>query len=148
MISNCRNKAAMPPAPRCLALGVCGPKSRIPAWRGAGFALLAIAMAGHAFAGSVTLSVPITIQAPLNIVVTPPAPSIVCNALAGTVVAGLSATGGDGNTSTYSATGGDTADFGVSGSNIVVGANGIAAANCPAVGQTNVENLTVKADQP
>jgi len=107
-----------------------------------------VLVAAPAFAGSVTLDVPITIQSPPKIALNPPVPSVVCTAPAATVVAGLSLTGGDGNPATYTATGGDTADFSVSGSNLVVGANGIAAANCPPPGQTNVENISIKADQP
>jgi hypothetical protein len=98
---------------------------------------------GPAFAGTATGTLPITIQAPLQIVFTPAAPTIACNSPAGTVVAAMTTTGGDGNASTFSASGGDTSDFAVSGSNVVVGPNGIAAANC-----SKTDNLTITATQP
>jgi hypothetical protein len=109
---------------------------------------LVVAAAPHAHAGSVTGSVTITIQQLLKLVFTPAAPTVLCNAPAGTVVAALSTTGGDGNAVTYTATGGDTADFAVNGTNVVVGPNGIAAANCPPAGQTTTENVTIQATQP
>jgi hypothetical protein len=96
-----------------------------------------------AWAGSVTGTLPITIQAPLAVVFTPAEGMIACNAPAGAVVSAISVTGGDGNPATFTASGGDTSDFAVSGSNVVVGANGIAAAHC---GQTL--NVTVGASQP
>jgi hypothetical protein len=92
---------------------------------------------------SATLS--ITIQfAPLVIAFSPASPTEACNTAAGTVVAAVSTTGGDGNAVTLSLTGGDTTDFALSGSNIVVGPNGIAAANC----DNKVHILTVQAVQP
>jgi len=109
---------------------------------------LVVAAAPHAHAGSVTGSVTITIQQPLKLVFTPAAPTVPCNAPAGTVLSALSTTGGDGNAVAYTATGGDTADFTVNGTNVVVGPNGIAAANCPPAGQTTTENLTITATQP
>ena len=113
-------------------------------------AVVAAVLAGSpAFAGSVTIDIPITIQAPAKIVVTPPAPIVACNAASGSLVAGMSLTGGDGNPATFTAVGGDTTDFAVAGSNLVVGQSGIAAANCPQPGQpNNVEIITIKAEQP
>ena len=70
-------------------------------------------------------------------------PTIACNAAAGSVVSAMSVTGGDGNPATFSATGGDTSDFAVNGVDVVVGTNGIAAANC---GKTMT--LTITANQP
>jgi hypothetical protein len=105
--------------------------------------LLVGLLASPAFAGTATGSLEVTIQAPFAEVCTPGAPTIACNAPAGTVVAAITTTGGDGNTATFTATGGDTTDFAVSGSNVVVGPNGIAAADC---GKTN--NLTITATQP
>jgi hypothetical protein len=114
--------------------------------------LLAVAvalLAGPAVAASVTLDIPITIQAPPKIVLTPPNPTVLCTAAPATVVSGLGLTGGDGNPATYTAIGGDTTDFGVSGTNLVVGPSGIAAANCPQPGQpNNVEIITIQANQP
>jgi hypothetical protein len=69
-------------------------------------------------------------------------PQIACNAPAGTLVMALQTSGGDGNPITY-AIAGDTTDFALSGSNVVVGNNGIAPANC---GKPNA--VTVTATQP
>jgi len=96
-----------------------------------------------AWAGSTTGTVQITIQSPLKVAANPASPTIFCNAAAGTVVTALSTTGGDGNPVTYQATAGDTTDFTMSGANLVVGANGIAAANC-----STTQNVTVTATQP
>ena len=111
-------------------------------------AALLVAAVSTAHAGSASATLSITIQAPFKITVIPANPSIACNAAPGTPVAALSMTGGDGNPVTYAAGGGDTSDFAVSGSNVVVGPNGIAAANCPAIGQTSTQTLTVTATQP
>jgi hypothetical protein len=105
--------------------------------------LLSGLAASPALAGSVTGTVTITIQAPLKVVFSPLVPTVLCTAAAGTVVATLSTTGGDGSAASFTASGGDTADFAVSGANVVVGPNGIAAASCGAT-----ENLTVAATQP
>ena len=94
-------------------------------------------------ASSVTGTVTITLQAPLKVVFAPTAPTVACTAAPGTVVATLSTTGGDGSPASFTATGGDTDDFAVSGSNVVVGPNGVAAASCGAT-----ENLSVAATQP
>jgi hypothetical protein len=79
---------------------------------------------------------------PLALMLNPSTASEACAVPAGTVVSTLSTTGGDGNAVTYSLTGGDTTDFAVSGSNIVVGSSGIAAADC---GKT--ETVAVSASQ-
>jgi hypothetical protein len=92
--------------------------------------LLVGLLASPAFAGSVSNTLSITIQPPLQIVFTPAKPSIACDSAPGTVVSALSVTGGDGNAVTYTASAGDTGDFAVSGVNVVVGAKGIAAATC------------------
>src|SRR5215831_7794321 len=97
-------------------------------------ALLAIATA-PAFAGSATATLQITILPALNTSITPANPSVVCNAPPGTLVGVLSTTGGNGNPATYNLSGGDMADFAIASANLVVGPNGIAAANCPAAGQ-------------
>jgi hypothetical protein len=102
-----------------------------------------------AFAASVTFDIPITIQAPPQIVFTPPKPIVKCDVPPATVVSAMSLTGGDGNPATYTAVGGDTTDFAVAGSNVVIGASGIAAANCPQPGQPdNIEIITIQASQP
>jgi len=50
----------------------------------------------------------------------------------------LSVTGGDGNPITWSISG-DTTDFALSGNNVVVGPNGVAAADC---GKVNIVVVT------
>jgi len=105
--------------------------------------LLLLAADAPAQAGSATTTLQITIQSPLAIAFSPTNPTIACNAAAGSVVSAMSVTGGDGNPATFSATGGDTSDFAVNGVDVVVGTNGIAAANC---GKTMT--LTITANQP
>jgi hypothetical protein len=104
---------------------------------------LALALASPAHAGTATGTLPIAIQSPLQIVFTPANPQIPCNAPTGTKVAAISTTGGTGNPVTFTASAGDTSDFAVSGTNVVVGPNAIAAANC---GST--QNIQVTASQP
>jgi hypothetical protein len=89
----------------------------------------------------------ITITAPLNITFSPPNPSVACQAPPGTVVTTLVPTGGD-NTPITWALAGDTTDFAISGTNLVVGANGIAGSTCPvAPATTSTVNETVTATQ-
>jgi len=112
---------------------------------------LAVALLAErqAFAGSVTFDIPITIQAAAKIVFSPPNPMVACDAPPAWIVSSMSLTGGDGNPATYKAIGGDTTDFGVDGSNVVVAPSGIAPANCPQPGQpNNVETITIQANQP
>ena len=100
-----------------------------------------MAIASPAFAGSATATLSITVQAPLTVVLTPPSPTEACGAGPGSVVSALSVTGGDGNPVTWSIAG-DTTDFALTGSNIVVGPNGIALADCG-----KVDNVVVTATQ-
>jgi len=86
----------------------------------------------------VTPTLFVTIQVPLAIVLTPSAPTEACDAAPGTVVSALSVTGGDGNPITWSISG-DTTDFALSGNNVVVGPNGVAAADC---GKVNIVVVT------
>jgi hypothetical protein len=97
----------------------------------AGALTLVACCAGNANAASVSQTLSIVIQSSLVMTFTPAAPTIPCNAAAGTVVASFVLSGGDGNTVPTSPTlAGDTTDFAISGTNIVVGPSGIAAANC------------------
>ncbi len=88
-----------------------------------------IPMASPALAGSATATLSITVQAPLAIVVTPPSATEACGTAPGTVVTALSITGGNGNPVTWSISG-DTTDFALSGSTVVVGPSGIALTDC------------------
>lgn len=113
-----------------------------------------VALVGSAHAGSgvgtVTIKISPPPPPPLVVVFTPANPSLTCNAPAGAVVSALSVTGGDGNPVTYTATGGDTTDFAVSGANVVVGPNGITStgSSCAtiAAGGTT-DTVTVTASQ-
>jgi hypothetical protein len=103
----------------------------------------------HALAASVsgTLTIVVAPQV-LAMMINPSTVNEACEVAAGTVVSALSTVGGDGNPVTFSlapapgAPGGAAADFVVAGSNVVVGPNGIAAADCNAT-----EAYTVGASQ-
>ena len=110
-------------------------------WAFASLVLLVIGQS--AWAGSVTSTFQITIQTPFALSANPQNPTVACNAAPGTAISALSTTGGDGNPVAYTATAGDTSDFTTSGSNVVVGPNGINPNNC---GKTN--SLTITATQP
>jgi len=105
-------------------------------------ALLSAAVGTSAHAASVSGTLSITIQSPLAVVFTPSNPTIACAAMAGTVVSAVSTTGGDGNAVTL-AISGDTTDFALSGSNVVVATGGITSPDCG-----KLENVTVTATQP
>ncbi len=103
-----------------------------------------------ALAASTTSSVNITITSPaavpLAIAFTPAAPSKDCTTSpAGTLVATLSTTGGNGAAVTWSALTGDTADFALSGNTIIVGPSGLTCPVLPAVSKT--VNVGVTASQ-
>jgi hypothetical protein len=69
--------------------------------------------------------------------------SVPCDAPPGTVVARLLATGGDGKPISYTMTGGDTQDFRIRGSVIVVGFAGLEPAHCG-----SNRSITITATQP
>lgn len=104
--------------------------------------VLLASTAAHA-ASTTTGTLSVVIQAPLAIVFSPASPTIPCGTPAGTVVASMTVTGGDGNPVSYTLTGGDTADFAVSGANIVVASAGIASGACTG----KPTSLTVTATQ-
>ena len=93
-------------------------------------------------AGNVSGTLSIKIQPALAISFAPTSPTVDCTAAPGTVVAAISTSGGNGNAATPAITGGNSTDFAISGSNIVVAANGIASANC---GKT--QSVTITATQ-
>lgn len=83
-------------------------------------------------AGSVSGTISITMAPPASVlVISPSIASLACEVTAGTMISALSTTGGDGNRVTFWLAG-DTTDFVLSGADVVVGPNGIAAANCNA----------------
>lgn len=94
-----------------------------------------------AFAGSATSSVAATKGAALHIIVT--GIYVDCSWSAGQKVLTLGVTGGDGNPITYTLGGTPTGDLAISGNTLVVGSNGVTAANC-----NTVESLTINAAQP
>lgn len=106
-----------------------------------GFAVIASAQAATV---SGTLTVVIAPPA-LAMIINPSNASEACEVPAGTVVSQLSISGGDGNPVTFALTpvNNGATDFVISGSDVVVGVNGIAAADC---GET--EAFTITASQP
>lgn len=84
----------------------------------------------------------LTVDSDLTIVFTPLNPIVACTAAAGTLVSAVSVTGGDGNAVTL-AMSGDTTDFALSGSNIVVAAGGITSSACG-----TFQTVIVAASQP
>jgi hypothetical protein len=101
--------------------------------------LLLCLSAQFALAASSTSDLPITVHQKLTIVFTPAAPIIDCTTAPGSVVSALSATGGNGKPVGYSITGGNSTDFALNGTNVVVGPNGIATATC---GSTAIVTIT------
>jgi hypothetical protein len=87
------------------------------------------------------LKLTVTISAPLSISASPSAPTVGCNAAPGSTVSTITPNGGDGTAISW-ALSGDTGDFAMSGNSLVVGANGIAAANCG-----GTQNVTITASQ-
>jgi hypothetical protein len=70
--------------------------------------------------------------------------TIACNATPGTVVGSVLSTLGNGHPITFSLTGGDTTDFVVSGTRVVVAPGGITLHGCPG---PNTTTVTVQASQ-
>jgi hypothetical protein len=102
------------------------------------FALAVLVLSvGAALAGSTSQTVPLSVRAlPLHADVT--GITAECSWPAGTVVAQYAASGGNGQPITWTLTG-DTADFAMSGSSLVVGPSGIASGNC---GKVNTVTVT------
>jgi hypothetical protein len=100
-------------------------------------ALLAPGIANPAQTASAALSV--TVAMPLKVSVAPATATVVCNAAPGTVVAKIITTGGNGGPISLLS---DATDFVVAGSNVAVGAGGIAAASCK-----TTENVGISATQ-
>jgi hypothetical protein len=77
-----------------------------------------------------TMTPPTPPPPPLSVSLSPASASVLCNAAPGTKVSTASTSGGNGNPVTYLISAGDTGDFAMSGADVVVGPNGVAAANC------------------
>jgi hypothetical protein len=75
---------------------------------------------------------------PLTVTFSPASPTVLCAAAPGTTVSTIGTSGGDGNSITLSISG-DTTDFDLSGTNIVVGPNGITTPDC---GQVDIVTVT------
>jgi len=103
---------------------------------------------GEAQPASVSSTLSVTVFPQYGLSFSPANPTIPCNIPGGTVVAAVVVSGGDGNPTTLSISG-DTTDFTLSGSNIVVVPGGITSASgkCPLVASV-VETVTVNATQP
>lgn len=105
-------------------------------------AALGFTAVATAQAGSVSGTLTIVIAPPaLAMVINPSNANEACEAPAGTVVSQLSTSGGDGNPATFAVApvNPGATDFVISGSNVVVGANGIVAGDC---GETQVFTIT------
>jgi hypothetical protein len=102
------------------------------------FALAVLALSvGAALAGSTSETVPVSVRPqPLHIDVV--GVNTECSWPPGTVILQYAPTGGNGAPLVYTLTG-DTADFAMSGSSLVVGPSGIAPANC---GKVNTVTVT------
>ena len=94
----------------------------------------------------------IKVNPALALAFNPSAPSIACNVPGGTLVAAITASGGDGNPITLSITG-DTTDFALSATtlpaNVIVASGGITSASgkCPLTAPVT-ETVTINASQP
>ena len=114
-------------------------------------AILLAAVPTLAHAGSVSAPLTVTINPAFAVAATPPAPVIECNNPAGTVVAAITVSGGNGKPVTLAMTG-DTTDFALSGNSIVIGSSGLKSPDlaCSAIpaggGVTKV--VTITASQP
>jgi hypothetical protein len=99
----------------------------------------------QALAANASATLTVTILSPLAISFNPSSASISCSAPAGTVITAITSSGGDSKSIGVTLTG-DTSDFALSTAtlpaNVIVGQNGIAAANC---GKSN--SVTVTATQ-
>ena len=97
---------------------------------------------------STTGQLSITVFNPPIVSFNPANPQVVCNAAPGTQVAAVTVSGGDGKAITQTLSG-DTTDFALTGGNVVVGTNGIAASSCPVPpALTAPQSVTVTATQP
>jgi hypothetical protein len=114
--------------------------SRMRSFLLAAGAALAVMGSHAAFAQAATANAVITKSSPLKLVTS--GVLVDCSWAPGTVVMKMSSTGGDGKAVTYTLGGTPSGDLAISGSNIIVGPNGIAAANCG-----TVENITINATQ-
>ena len=94
-----------------------------------------------AYAGSSVGSVTVNKVSPLRLMTA--GVTADCTWPIGTVVMSMSTTGGNGNAITYTLGGTPTGDFVISGSNLIIGPNGVAPANCG-----KVEIVTITVSQP
>jgi hypothetical protein len=85
-------------------------------------------MLGKLALTSILLASPVlAAESELQVAVNPPKPEIVCSAVAGTVVATISVSGGNGNPLTLKLTGDAAEKFAIKGDDIVVGPKGLSA---------------------
>ncbi len=92
-------------------------------------------------AGSASATVAANKASPLQLIITGVMTD--CSWAPGTKVLTMGTQGGTGTTVTYTFGGTPTGDFAISGSTLIVGANGIAAPNCG-----KIENVSIIGTQP
>ena len=88
-----------------------------------------------------TMSILIAAPKPLVMTFSPSSPDVLCGASSGSIVSTIYVSGGTGKRVIYGISG-DTGDFALSSSNVVVGPNGININNCG-----SVQTVTVTATQ-
>lgn len=102
---------------------------------------LAILVSVLASAASRYVNVAIKVYSPIQITVTPAAPTVACGAGASTVIATVTTAAGDGRPIALSL-GGDTADFALAGTapptDVLVGSHGIAPGTCGTTAQMTI----------
>jgi hypothetical protein len=101
---------------------------------------VAVLLPSLAHAGSATSNIAVNKIAPLRVISVGVMAD--CSWAPGTVVLQLNVTGGTGKPVVYSIGGTPLGDLAISGNNLVIGANGIATANC-----NTIENIQIVATQ-
>ncbi len=94
-----------------------------------------------AIAGSASATVAANKASPLQLIIT--GVLVDCSWAAGTKVLTLGTSGGTGTAITYTVGGTPSGDFAISGNTVLIGTNGVAAANCG-----KIENISIIATQP
>jgi hypothetical protein len=118
-------------------------QSRRLAWGLAFFAASIVAAKSNvAVAAQTSAALSVTVATPLTVTLAPATATVVCNAAPGTVIAKIITTGGNGGAISFLS---DATDFVAAGSNVAVGAGGIA--GCPPPGGSKTEIVKISATQ-